>query len=77
MHPSPSLPASFRPASTLAAVRFTLPTASSATVPSSFGTEFRLKVLYFLNRDISVSMDNRDFQRTHVDSKIEYAGPVQ
>jgi hypothetical protein len=45
--------------------------------PSSFGTEFRLKVLYFLNRDISLSMDNRDFQRTHVDSKIEYAGPVQ
>lgn len=45
--------------------------------PSSFGTEFRLKVLYFLNRDISVSLDNRDFQRTHVDSKIEYAGPVQ
>ena len=37
--------------------------------PSSFGTEFRLKVLYFLNRDISVSLDNRDFQRTHVDSK--------
>lgn len=45
--------------------------------PSSFGTEFRLKVLFFLNRDISLSMDNRDFQRTHVDSKIEYAGPVQ
>ncbi len=45
--------------------------------PSSFGTEFRLKVLYFLNRDISVSLDNRDFKRTHVDSKIEYAGPVQ
>ena len=45
--------------------------------PSSFGTEFRLKALYFLNRDISLSMDNRDFQRTHVDSKIEYAGPVQ
>jgi hypothetical protein len=41
--------------------------------PSSFGTEFRLKVLYFLNRDISVSLDNRDFKRTHVDSKIEYA----
>jgi len=45
--------------------------------PSSFGTEFRLKVLYLLNRDISVSLDNRDFKRTHVDSKIEYAGPVQ
>ncbi len=45
--------------------------------PSSFGTEFRLEVLYFLKRDISVSLDNRDFQRTHVDSKIEYAGPVQ
>jgi hypothetical protein len=45
--------------------------------PSSFGTEFRFKVLYLLSRDVSVSLDNRDFRRTHVDSKIEYAGPVQ
>lgn len=42
--------------------------------PSSFGTEFRLKVLFFLKRDISLSLDNRDFKHTHVDSKITVAG---
>ena len=38
--------------------------------PVSFGTEFRLKVLYFLKRDISLSLENKNFQHTHVDTKI-------
>jgi len=40
--------------------------------PASFGTEFRLKALFFINRDISVSLLNSDFERTHVESKIHY-----
>jgi len=45
--------------------------------PTSFGTEFRLHVLFFLNRDISVSLENTTFEHTHVKSKIEVLGPKQ
>jgi len=39
--------------------------------PSSFGTEFRLKVgpLFFFNRDISISLNNSEFEPTHVETK--------
>jgi len=42
--------------------------------PVSFGTEFRLKVLFFMKRNIVLSLDNRNFQRTHVDSEIKVLG---
>jgi len=45
--------------------------------PSTFGTEFRLHVLFFINRDISVSLENRGFQHTQVESKIKVMGPVE
>lgn len=45
--------------------------------PTSFGTEFRLHVLFFINRDISVSCENTGFQRTHVESKMKVIGPVE
>ncbi|HXZ82034.1 MAG TPA: hypothetical protein VEG30_19045 [Terriglobales bacterium] len=48
-----------------------------AWFPSSFGTEFHLEVLHFLKRDISLSLDNHDFQHTHVDTKIEYGGGLR
>jgi hypothetical protein len=38
--------------------------------PSSFGTEFRFRVLMFLSRNISVSLENSDFERTSVQSRI-------
>ena len=43
--------------------------------PVSFGTEFRLKVLFFMKRDISLSLLNKNFQHTHVDTKITIAEP--
>ncbi len=43
--------------------------------PTSFGTEFRLHVLFFLNRQISVSLENRAFQHTHVESRIKSVEP--
>jgi hypothetical protein len=43
--------------------------------PISFGTEFRLHVLFFLNRDISISLENTEFEHTHVKSKIDVIGP--
>jgi hypothetical protein len=38
--------------------------------PTSFGTEFKIHILFFLNRQIVLSADNRDFEQTHVTSVI-------
>jgi hypothetical protein len=43
--------------------------------PVSFGTEFRLRALFMIKRDISMSLENRNFERTHVDTKIKVLGP--
>jgi len=45
--------------------------------PASFGTEFRLKALFFINRNITVSLLNSDFEHTHVDSMIHYGRESQ
>ena len=45
--------------------------------PASFGTEFRLKALFFINRNITVSLLNSDFEHTHVDSMIHYGKESQ
>jgi hypothetical protein len=46
--------------------------------PSTFGTEFRLHVLFFLNREVTLSLENTAFEHTHVDSRmVEVLGPVQ
>jgi hypothetical protein len=45
--------------------------------PATFGTEFRLHVLFFINRDVSVSLENSGFQHTHVESKMKVVGPVE
>ena len=39
--------------------------------PSSFGTEFQMRVgpLFFTNRDISISLKNSGFEHTHVETK--------
>ena len=43
--------------------------------PTSFGTEFRLRVLAFFARDISISLENTDFEHTHVETKMKVAEP--
>ena len=45
--------------------------------PTTFGTEFRLHVLFFINRDVSVSLENSGFQHTRVESKMKVVGPVE
>ncbi len=45
--------------------------------PATFGTEFRLHAVFFINRDISMSLENTGFQRTHVESKMKVIGPVE
>lgn len=38
--------------------------------PVSFGTEFRLRALFFINRTITISLENSAFERAKVESKI-------
>ncbi len=40
--------------------------------PDSFGTEFRLKAVFFINRTLSVSLENKNFKRTSTESEIHY-----
>ncbi len=42
--------------------------------PVSLGTEFHLRVLFFLNRDISLSLQNTAFEHTDVQSAVKYQG---
>ena len=45
--------------------------------PVSFGTEFRVRAIFFVNRDISIALENSGFERTHVKSTIKAIGPPQ
>jgi hypothetical protein len=45
--------------------------------PATFGTEFRLHVLFFINREVSVSLENTGFQHTHVESEMKVTGPPE
>jgi hypothetical protein len=39
-------------------------------LPASFGTEFKVHLLFFYTRDITINVENRDFVKTHVESNI-------
>lgn len=43
--------------------------------PVSFGTEFRLRAVFFINRDITVSLESSGFRHANVESTIDYAAP--
>jgi hypothetical protein len=46
--------------------------------PTSFSSEFKIHVLYFFHRDILLNAENRDFEKTHVTSRmLEGASPVE
>jgi len=45
--------------------------------PATFGTEFRIHVLFFINRQVSVALENSGFEHTHVESKMKVIGPVE
>lgn len=38
--------------------------------PVTFSTEFKIHVLFFFNREIILDAQNRDFEKTHVSSRI-------
>ena len=45
--------------------------------PATFGTEFRIRALFFINRQVSVSLENSGFERTHVESKMKVVRPME
>lgn|SRR5579863_190905 len=45
--------------------------------PATFGTEFRIRALFFIDRNVSVALENSAFQHTHVESKMKVVGPVE
>jgi hypothetical protein len=45
--------------------------------PATFGTEFRIHVLFFINRQVSISLENSAFEHTHVKSRMKVVGPVE
>jgi hypothetical protein len=45
--------------------------------PVSFGTEFRLRAVFFIKRDISISLKNSAFEHVHVKSKVLDYKPMQ
>lgn len=45
--------------------------------PATFGTEFRIRALFFINRDVSIALENSDFERTHVKSTMKVVGPAE
>jgi hypothetical protein len=40
--------------------------------PVSFGTEFRLRAVFFINRNLALSLENKNFKHTTVESAIKY-----
>ena len=50
------------------------PVADGIWFPASFGTEFQLHLLFFYHRDITMNIENRDFEKTQVDSAIVATG---
>jgi hypothetical protein len=44
--------------------------------PTSFGTEFRLRLFIFYRREYTISLENTGFTHTHVTIKMQYLGPV-
>jgi hypothetical protein len=38
--------------------------------PVTFSTEFKIHVLFFFNREVILNAENREFEKTHVTSRI-------
>ncbi len=50
------------------------PQPSGTWFPVTFGSEFKINVLFFFHRTIAISVENRDFEKTHVESRIVSVG---
>ena len=47
-------------------------TGANAWFPATYGTEFKLNVLFFYKRTIALSLESSDFRRATADTTIEF-----
>ena len=52
-------------------------TAENVWFPATYGTEFRVDMLWFYKRTVTLSMESSGFQKTEASSTIEYDLPKQ
>ncbi len=45
--------------------------------PATFGTEFKIHVVFFINRQVTIALENSRFEHTHVESRMKVVGPAE
>lgn len=45
--------------------------------PATFGTEFKIHAVFFINRQVTISLENSGFEHTHVESRMKVVGPAE
>lgn len=45
--------------------------------PATFGTEFKIHAIFFINRQVTISLENSGFEHTHVESRMKVVGPAE
>lgn len=53
------------------------PQSDGTWFPVTFGTEFKVHVLFFFKREVVFSAQNRDFQKTHSEARILDSTPAE
>ena len=45
--------------------------------PATFGTEFKIHAVFFINRQVTIALENSRFEHTHVESRMKVVGPEE
>ena len=45
--------------------------------PATFGTEFKIHAVFFINRQVTIALENSRFEHTHVESRMKVVGPAE
>ena len=45
--------------------------------PATFGTEFKIHAIFFINRQVTIALENSRFEHTHVESRMKVVGPAE
>ena len=45
--------------------------------PATFGTEFQIHAVFFINRQVTIALENSRFEHTHVESRMKVVGPAE
>lgn len=45
--------------------------------PATFGTEFKIHAVFFINRQVTIALENSRFEHTRVESRMKVVGPAE